>query len=145
MDIVRWSPFREFEGMERRMRRMFEDAGLTPSLPPAADVYEADTEFVVELEVPGFEEKELDLEVTDNTLRVKGERTETKEGKDKAFLLKERIEKSFERRFSLPATADLGKIKASFANGVLEIRIPKTPEPKPRKVPIGKTTFGRRA
>lgn len=137
MDVVKWSPFRELEAMERRMRRIFEDAGFTPALLPAADVYETDDEFVVELEVPGYEEKELEIEVSDHTLRVKGERAEEKEKKDKAYHLHERLEKSFERRFSLPAEADPERTKATFVKGVLEIHVAKTPEPKPRKIAIG--------
>ena len=145
MEVVKWSPFRELwspfrdlEGIERRMRRMFEDAGMTPTLAPAADIYETDEEYVVELEVPGYEEKELEIEVTDHTLRVKGERAEEKEKKEKAFHLHERLEKAFERRFTLPAEADPGKAKAVFTKGVLEIHVAKTPETKPRKIAIGK-------
>ena len=138
MDVVRWSPFRELEAMERRMRRAFEDVGLTAATMPAADVYETASEFVVELEVPGYEENELEIEVTDHTLSVKGERTEKKAQEDKAFHLRERLEKSFERRFTLPAEVDLEKAQAIFKKGVLEVHVAKAAETKPRTVPIGK-------
>jgi HSP20 family protein len=138
MEVVRWTPFREFEAMERRMRRFFEDVGFTPMLMPAADVYETEKEYVVELEVPGYEEKELEIEVIDHTLRVKGERMETKEEKDKAYRLHERLEKTFERRFVLPVETDTTKVEAKFAKGLLEIHVGKTPEPKPLKIAIGK-------
>jgi HSP20 family protein len=138
MEVVRWTPFREFEAMERRMRRFFEDAGFTPMLMPAADVYETEKEYVVELEVPGYDEKELEIEVVDHTLRVKGERKETKEEKDKAYRLHERLEKTFERRFELPVETDTKKVEAKFAKGLLEIHVGKTPEPKPQKIAIGK-------
>ena len=138
MEVVRWTPFREFEAMERRMRRFFEDAGFTPMLMPAADVYETEKEYVVELEVPGYDEKELEIEVVDHTLRVKGERKETKEEKDKAYRLNERLEKTFERRFVLPVETDTAKVDAKFAKGLLEIHVGKTPEPKPKKILIGK-------
>jgi HSP20 family protein len=137
MEIVRWTPFRELEAMERRMRRLFEGSAFQPALPPSADVYETNGEFVVELEVPGFEEKELDIEMVDHTLRVKGERTETKEAKEKSFHLNERLETSFERRFALPAEVDPTKVTAAFAKGVLEIHVGKTAPEKPHKVPIG--------
>ena len=65
--IVKWTPFQELDSMERRMRRMFEEIGFAPTLLPAADTYETDEEFVVELEVPGFAEKELVIEVSDLT------------------------------------------------------------------------------
>ena len=138
MEVVRWTPFREFEAMERRMRRFFEDAGFAPMLMPAADVYETEKEYVVELEVPGYDEKELEIEVIDHTLRVTGERKETKEEKDKAYRLHERLEKTFERRFVLPVETDTKKVEAKFAKGLLEIRVGKTPEPKPLKIAIGK-------
>lgn len=129
--IVRWSPFQELEQLERRMRRMFEGPGMFGSQLPAADLYESEAEYVLELEVPGFEEKELKIEVTDHTLTVKGERKEEKEEKDKAFFLHERLEKSFERRFALPDEADTEKIAATFKGGVLKVAAPKTPvEPK---------------
>ena len=59
--IVRWTPLRELDSMERRMRRMLEDVGFAPALLPAADVYETADEFVIELELPGYEEKELGI------------------------------------------------------------------------------------
>src|SRR3972149_639485 len=106
MTLVKWSPLAELEAMERRMRRLFDEAGFAPAALPAADVYETDDEIVVELEVPGFEEKELEIEVADHTLTVKGQRTETKEEKEKAFQLKERLQSPFERRFPLPTGTD---------------------------------------
>ena len=89
--IVKWTPFRELDAMERRIRRMLGDFGFAPAL-PAADVYETADEFVVELEVPGYEEKELGIEVSDHTVTVTGEREETKEEKEKTFWLQERLE-----------------------------------------------------
>ena len=81
--IVRWTPFRELDTMERRMRRMFKEAGLTSALPPAADVYETADEFVIELEVPGYKEKELGIEVSDHTVTVTGARVESTEETEK--------------------------------------------------------------
>ena len=101
--LVKWTPFRELDLMERRMRRMLEDVGFGPITMPAADIYETPTEFVVELEVPGFEEQELKLEVTDHTLTVTGEaQAETKKEDEKTFILHERLARAFERRFQLP-------------------------------------------
>jgi HSP20 family protein len=139
MQIVKWTPWQELDTFERRMRRMLEDVGFAPALAPAADVYETPEEFVVELEVPGYEEKELGVEVTDHTLVVKGEREELKEEKEKAFRLHERLEKVFERRFELPVEADTEHVKATFTNGVLEVHTPKVKELAPKKVPIAKT------
>jgi HSP20 family protein len=134
--LVRWTPFRELDLFDRRMRRMLEDVGIGPAFMPAADVYETPEEFVVELEVPGYEEQELGIEVSDHVLTVKGERKETKQAEDKAFLLHERLEKFFERRFQLPPEADTQKLTARFEQGVVEIHAPKAIDTKPRKVPL---------
>lgn len=134
---VRWNPWRELEEMQRRMRRMFEESELRPSTLPAADVFETDGEVVVELETPGFEEKEIDVEVTDHTLVIKGERNEEKEQEKRSFWLRERLEHAFERRFELPPETDTGKVSASFAKGVLSVHVPKDAKAAPRKVAIG--------
>jgi HSP20 family protein len=139
MAVVKWAPFRELDTMERQLRRFFGDFGLAPGFIPAADYYETDKEFVIELEVPGFVEKELDVETFDHTLVVKGERTEAKEKEDKSFRLRERLEKEFERRFVLPTEADTKHLKATFREGVLEVHAPKLEISKPHKVEIVKT------
>jgi HSP20 family protein len=139
MAIARWSPFLELDSMERRMRRMLWEIGVAPALVPAADVYETDDEFVLELELPGYEEKELIIEVSDHTLCVKGEQAEEKEKKEKTFRLRERLEREFERRFDLPTEADAEHLKATFAKGVLEVHAPKVKTAKARKVEIART------
>ncbi len=67
MTIVKWTPFMELDSMERSMRRWFEGFSFAPAIAPATDIYETDDEYVVEVEVPGFEEKELAVEVFDHT------------------------------------------------------------------------------
>jgi HSP20 family protein len=136
MAIMKWTPFVELDSMERRMRRLFEEIGFAPVLAPAADVYETDDEFVVELEVPGYEEKELSIEVSDHTLAVKGARTKTKDEQTKEFALHERLEREFERRFVLPVEADTEHLKAVFAKGVLEVHARKLQAARPKKVAI---------
>jgi HSP20 family protein len=142
MEVTRWSPFQELDALERRMTRLFDEAGFTGTVAvlPAADIYETADEFVVELEVPGFDEKELAIHVTDHTLSVKGERTEAKETKEKDYRRRERLEKTFERRFFLPTEADLDALKAEYKKGVLEIHTPKAQTLEPRKIEIGKET-----
>lgn len=135
---LKWSPLRELDSMERRMRRMLDEVGFTPVLLPAADVYETNDEYVVELEVPGFERQELGIEVSDHQLTVKGERKEAKEQKEKAFRLRERIEREFERRFELPPEADTEHVEAKFVRGVLEVHAPKLAISKPKKIEIMK-------
>jgi HSP20 family protein len=134
--LVKWTPFRELDLMERRMRRMLEDVGFGPITMPAADIYETPTEFVVELEVPGFKERELELEVTDHTVTVTGETQAETKDEDKSFILHERLARTFERRFQLPEDADTKQLAARFESGVLEIHAPKVPGTQPRKVEI---------
>ena len=134
--IVKWAPFQDLDVFDRRMRRILEDWGVAPAPLPAADVYETEKELVVELEVPGYEEKELALEVTDHTLTITGERRSEKEEKEKSFYLQERLEKHFERRFMLPVDVDTDKIAAKFHTGVLEVHVPKIELAKARKVEI---------
>lgn len=138
MNLVRWSPFEELDTIERRMRRFLDDMGIVPATLPAADVYETETEFVYEVEVPGYEEQELTVETSDHMLVVTGERTETTEQKEKTFRLQERLAKRFERRFELPPEADAARLVADFEHGVLEVHAPKQEGAEPRGVPIGK-------
>jgi HSP20 family protein len=135
MALIRWSPFAELDAVERRMRRMLTEFGPSPAW-PAADVYESNGEYIYEVEVPGYEEKELAVEVRDHTLTIKGERAETKEAKERTFFLNERLATNFERRFELPQEANTGKVAAEFKKGVLFVHAPKTAKAEPRPVAI---------
>jgi HSP20 family protein len=136
--LVRWAPFQDLDVFERRMRRMLEDFGVAPAPLPAADLYETEKEVIVELDVPGFDEKELSLEVTDHTLTIKGEHRLEKEEKEKTFYLHERLEKHFERSFKLPPEVDVEHVQAKFGTGVLEVHVPKIEPAKARKIEITK-------
>ena len=138
MILTRWTPFQELEAFERRTRKLFDELGFAQPIVPSADVYERKGEYVYELEIPGFEEKELEIEVTDHVLTVKGERAEVTEEKDKTFWLHERLARAFERRFELPPEADTQKVKAEFKKGILAVHAPKAITATPKKVEIGK-------
>jgi HSP20 family protein len=135
MTLVRWSPFQDLEAVDRRMRRMLDQVGIVPAW-PAADVYESNGEYIYELEVPGYEEKDLAVMVRDHTLTVRGEKAEKKEEKEKTFYLNERLAKKFERRFELPAEAMTDKVAAEFKQGVLIVHAPKAAEIEPRTIAI---------
>lgn len=135
MALVRWSPLQDLDAIERRMRHMLDEVGLVPAW-PAADVYEAKGEYVYELEVPGYEESDLAVEVRDHMLTVRGEKTETKEEKEKTYFVNERLAKRFERRFELPSEAATDRIGAEFKQGVLVVHAPKVAEAKPRTIEI---------
>jgi HSP20 family protein len=134
--LEKWAPLPDLDLVERRMRRFFEDAGLAPIVTPAADVYEAADEIVVELDVPGFDERELAVTVTDHTLTVTGDRKKEEEKKERAVRVRERLESHFERRFQLPMTADESHVHAEYHKGVLTLRVPKIAGAKPKTVTI---------
>jgi HSP20 family protein len=137
MAIVKWTPWTDLDAIERRMRRFFDEAGVVPAPMPAADVFETDGDFVVELEVPGYEQKDLEIELTDHTLVVTGELGTVKEETEKTFRLHERLEKSFERRFVVPMEVDLERFHADFSKGVLKVTAPKLKGMEPKKIAIG--------
>ena len=136
--LEKWTPFRELDLIDRRMRRLFSELGIAPALMPAADVYERGDEYVVELEVPGYDEKDLEIEVTDHTLTVKGARKEETEKKDKDLRLHERLESSFARSFELPTEVDSPHLKAVYGKGVLTLHLPKAVKAEPLKIEIEK-------
>lgn len=136
--IDRWTPLRELDQMERRMRRVFGELGLAPGLAPAADVYETPQELVVELEVPGFDEEQLEIEVADRVLTVKGTREEETEKHGTSLRIHERLERHFERSFALPPEIDPEHVEARYAKGVLTVHVPKTDTPATRRIAIGR-------
>jgi HSP20 family protein len=136
--LVKWSPFRELDLIDRRMRHLLDDMAFAPTPLPAVDAYETEDEFVLELEVPGYEEKELTIEAFDHTVAITGARQQVEEKADKVFRVHERLEKHFERRFELPPTVDTRHLTAVFEKGVLAVHAPKSPQVKPRKIAIAK-------
>ena len=105
---------------------------------PAVDVVEKDNEFVVTAELPGLDEKNLEVEVSGDLLTIKGEKREEKEEKGKNTYLSERRYGSFQRSFGLPDSVERGKIAARFEKGVLKVTLPKTSEAvtQQKKIPI---------
>jgi len=136
--IEKWTPLRELDLLDRRMRRFFEDLGIAPVLLPAADVYETDGEFVVELEVPGFDERELEVAVSDHTLSIAGRHEEKTEATERTVRIHERIDASFERSFQLPTAVESEHVTAEYAKGVLAVHVPKTTRVATHKIEIVK-------
>lgn len=132
--LEKWAPFRDLELMEQRLRRLF-PATVAPTT-PAADIVETKDEVIFELEVPGYEEKELDVEVSDHTLTISGHRkTETTSTENKVRL-HERLDSAFERIFELPPETDTEHLKATYGKGVLTLRVPKAAQSTPVKIPV---------
>ncbi len=103
---------------------------------PAVDIAETEKAFEVTAELPGMAERDINVELVNGDLRIKGEKKEEREEKDKDYYLSERRFGSFERRFRVPEGVDANKVEASFANGVLKVTLPKTPAAAPRRVEI---------
>src|SRR5712672_1545559 len=144
--LTRWEPFREFATLQDRMNRLFRDTysneggrdeSLTASsFAPAVDVYEDEHKVTLKIEVPGIEEKDIDIRVENNTLAVHGERKIEKEEKEENYRRVERQYGSFTRTFTLPQTVDTENVQASYDKGVLKIALPKKAEAKPKQIKV---------
>jgi HSP20 family protein len=142
MVITRWTPFREVAGLENRVNALFgafkegDKPLTTASFTPAVDVYEDEKSVVLKLEVPGIEEKDLDVSVENHTLTVKGERKFAQEEKQENFQRIERRYGSFFRAFTLPSTIDTENVDAKYEAGVLKLELKKKPEAQPRQIKV---------
>jgi HSP20 family protein len=118
-------------------RRPLERMGLFEGeWAPSVDVYENENKVVVKAELPGMTDKDIDVNILNNTLTIKGEKKKEEEKKEQSY---HRIEKSygaFQRSITLPSSVAADKAKASFKNGVLEIEMPKKEEAKPKQVKV---------
>jgi HSP20 family protein len=103
---------------------------------PALDVYEQKDDLIVKAEIPGLTKDEIDITLEGNTLTIKGEKKEEEEVKDDDYYRSERTYGAFSRSIELPVTVQTDKVNASFKNGVLEIRMPKTEEAKKNVVKV---------
>src|ERR1700759_3835956 len=142
MAINRWDPFREVVALQNRVNNLFREMNdsdsplTTASFVPAVDIYEDSKKVVLKLEVPGIEEKDLDIRVENNTLTVKGERKFEKEEKEENFHRIERRYSSFYRAFTLPSTVDSEHVQASYQNGILKLELSKKPEAQPKQIKV---------
>ena len=125
MTIVRWDPFRDF-GFATATAWM-----------PAVDIYQTgDHEVVLKAELPGMSRDEIDINIENFVLTVKGEKKAAGDVKDEQYHHVERRYGSFTRSFSLPQTVDTNKVSAEYKDGVLTVRIPLREEAKPRQIKV---------
>jgi len=142
MAMTRWDPFRDVVALQNRVNSLFREMNegdsplTTGSFVPAVDIYEDPKKVVLKLEVPGIEEKDLDVLVENNTLTVKGERKFEKEEKEENFHRIERRYGSFYRAFTLPSTVDTENVAASYNAGVLKLELKKKAEAQPKQIEI---------
>src|ERR1700689_2158247 len=142
---TRYDPFREFATLQDRMNRLFrdprgagdQDESLTSTaFAPPVDVYEDEHNVTLKIEVPGIDEKDIDVRIENNTLTVHGERKFEKEEKEENYRRVERQYGSFTRTFTLPTTVDAEKVSANYDKGVLKISLPKKAEAKPKQIKV---------
>ena len=145
MAVIRWDPFRDLNSLQDRMNRLFEDANRgsrpedassTTAWSPAVDIHETDVEIVVQAELPGMDRKDIELNLENNVLTLRGNREFEKEDKDENYHRIERAYGGFSRSFSIPAVVDDAKIRADYKEGVLTIALPKTQKAKPKQIKI---------
>lgn len=135
---------RRNEDWASEMNRLFDEFfGYSPRLPtwstwtPAADLYETDDEFVLEMELPGFRIEDIEVTVERGILTVGGRRMgESEEGERANYHVRERSDERFSRSFSLPQTVEADDVDAEYRNGVLRVTLPKVAEAKPRQIAV---------
>jgi len=142
--IVRWEPLRELSSLQTEMNRLFNAAFDAPAggnggrrWTPPMDLLETESHFVLRADLPGMTESDVAIELEDNVLTVSGERKTEHEDKREGFYRVERSFGRFSRSLTLPKGIDPEAVTARFENGVLEVRVPKPEERKPRKIAIG--------
>jgi HSP20 family protein len=144
MALVRWEPVRELSSLQNDMNRLFNTFFDTPTAGnrsvrrwvPAMDLVETEDHFVLRADLPGLTEQDVHIDVEADVLTVSGERKSEHEDKREGYVRVERSYGAFRRSLTLPEGVDAEAVTASFDRGVLEIRIPKPEQRKPRRVAI---------
>jgi HSP20 family protein len=146
--LTRWEPFREFSTTQDRMNRMnrlfresyspegSEEALTTTNYAPPVDIYEDEHNITLKMEVPGIDEKDIDVRIENTTLTIHGERKIEKEEKEENFRRVERQYGEFTRSFTLPSSVDPGQVSANYEKGLLNIKLAKKAEAKPKQIKV---------
>jgi HSP20 family protein len=142
--LERWEPLRNLGDIQGEMNRLFDSFFGRPATvaagervwAPLADMYETKDDLFVTFELPGIREKEVAVSITGDVLTVKGERKLERDLKDEGYHRLERVYGRFERSVPLPMPVQADKVKATYRDGVLEIRLPKVEEVKPKEIKI---------
>jgi HSP20 family protein len=148
MGIVRFDPFRELDRIQSEMNRLFEgyngaaersggqlvQSGRLWS--PSVDVAETQNDIVLRAELPGMKQEDIDIELTGDTLTIRGERKFENEERRENFVRVERSYGRFQRSFTLGVPVQHDRVKATYRDGILEVHLPKSEETKPRKVMV---------
>jgi HSP20 family protein len=138
----RWDPFEELTALRNRMDRIIaradDDVGIQPGRwAPTTDVVESDDAILLKAELPGVDRKDISIDIENNLLTLQGEREYKGEKEEKGFKRIERSYGRFVRAFTIPSNVDTENIKATYADGLLEVTMPKTAEKRSKKIDIG--------
>ena len=148
MSLARWDPFAELTSLNDQMNRLFrglrrhtqesspEEYLASSGFVPPVDIHEDAHNVTLKIEVPGIDEKDIDVRIENNTLTVHGERKFEKEEKEENFRRVERQYGSFTRSFTLPNTVDPNQVQANYDKGVLKITLAKKAEAKPKQIKV---------
>lgn len=145
MNLVPWkhsileNAFGGLFDFDKELNRLFDGSLKLKSVwGPAVDIYHDENAIRIKADLPGLEEDEIEVSVSDGILTIKGDRKQEKEKKEKGYYRSECVYGSFERSFSLPSHVDSEKVIADYKNGVLEITLPKKVEVSQKKIRINK-------
>jgi HSP20 family protein len=144
MTLIRWEPFRDLDDIFSRYNPLFgrlaarggNQGEESTAWAPAANISETETEYLIKAELPEVSKEDVKVTVDENVITISGERRKEAEHKDEKVHRVESFYGSFSRSFRLPEDADIGAIQAESRNGMLKVRVPKTPAPKPRTVEV---------
>jgi HSP20 family protein len=146
MMLVRWNPARDMMRTRNEMHRLVneffrggnggEGGWWAGACTPAVDMHESDEALTLKAELPGFSKDDVQVEIKDNVLTLKGERKREHEVKEEQYHRVERVFGAFRRSFVLPALVDADKAEETFKDGVLELKLPKAEEAKPKRIGI---------
>ncbi len=142
--MERWEPSRHISDAQSEMNRLFDSFfGRSSTIAsgermwaPLADMYETKDDLILTFELPGVQEKKVSVSITGDMLTVKGERSLDRDLKDEGHYRLERVYGRFERSIPLPIPVQGDKVKATYRDGVLEIRLPKAEELRPKEIKI---------
>ncbi|MBI3610250.1 MAG: Hsp20/alpha crystallin family protein [Nitrospirae bacterium] len=146
MAIIRWDPFQDFLSLQERMNKLFEDSLIRSTLKPgevpqgawspAVDILEKEDEIILKAELPGIQLDDVELQIKDDVLALKGERRFEKEAKKENYYCIERSYGIFSRSFTLPGIVDQTGISAKLKDGILEVKLPKVRSSESKPIPI---------
>lgn len=143
VSVERWDPFRNMSDMQGEVNRLFDSflgrsatGSQARTWAPVLDIHETKDDLVLNFELPGVTDKDVSLTITGDLLTLKGERATHRDVKDESPYHVERVYGKFERNVQLPMPVQADKVKATYRDGVLEVKLPKVEEVKPKEIKI---------